>query len=380
MGLIKRGVEMVEKVISLQELSEKYRILVENMAEGLLVLDKDMLITFVNDRLCKLWGYSRDELLGNEICSFFEGVNKKIIKSEFKKRAKGKSSTYPLARRTKEGKEMFFQVSAVPFIDEKGKFDGSIAIVSDVTEKKKLDKESREHTMQLEKEVKDRTEQLVELYKGVAITEERNRLAQEIHDGLAQTLASSLLKIDLCERLLDDNPEEAKRQLLELRKILAKSIEATRQVIFELRLPRFHRTSFAAVLKQYFQEFRRKTGIACTLDLKLEESLPIEIQVGSYRIIREAMNNIRKHAMAKHVDLRLGTEKNGNLHLIIEDDGKGFDLKRALTERKYAKNYGLMGMEEQAKIMGGSLTVKTVEKRGTRIEVKVPLRGLDAEN
>ena len=364
---------MVDKANQEQELDRKCRCLVENMGEGVLVLNKDTVITFVNDRLCKACGYSRDELLGKEVCSFFKDVSKKTIINEFKKRSEGKSSTYILAGSTKEGKEMFFSVSGVPLLDKEGKFNGSIAIISDITERKKLEGKLEEHTIELEKEIEERTEQLVDLYKGVAITEERNRLAQEIHGGLAQTLATSLLKIELCERLLNNNPEKVKRELCELRNMLARSIKETRHVIFELSLPRFHRMGFTTVLKQYFEEFCRKTKIVCNLDVKLEESFSTKVQVGIYRIIREAMNNIRKHAKAKHVNLGLRTDKNRDINLIIEDDGRGFNLKRALTQRKCAKNFGLKGMEKQAKLLGGTFTVESAKKQGTRIKVKVPL-------
>ena len=364
---------MVDKTNQGEELEQKYRMFFENMGEGVCILDENMVITLVNDNLCKTTGYSRAELLGKEIHSFFEGVNKKIIKREFKKRTKGKSSHYTLAGKTKEGKEIFFSVCSVPLIDKKRKFNGAIIIISDITGKKKSEEKLKEHTIELEKEVEKRAEQLVELYKGVTVTEERNRLAQEIHDGLAQTLASSLLKIEFCERLLDGNPKKAKRELWELKKMLAKGIKVTRQVIFELRLPGFHRTGFATVLRQYLEEFRRKAGIVATLNLKVEESLPMKIQVGTYRIIREAMNNIKKHAMAKNVDLRLRTDKNRNLHLIIEDDGKGFDLKKALAQSKCAKHFGLKGMEEQTKLLGGTFTVESAKRQGTKIKVKVPV-------
>ena len=365
---------MVDKVDQTEELEQKYRMFFENMGEGVCILNENMVITSVNDKLCETSGYRRDELLGKDVRSFFEGINKEIIESEFKKRAKGKTSHYTLAGKTKEGKDIFFSVCSVPLFDKKGKFNGVIAVLSDITEKKKSEEKLKKRTIELEKEVEERTGQLVDLYKGVIVTEERNRLAQEIHDGLAQTLATSLLKIDLCERLLNNNPEKAKRELWELRKRLAKSIKATRQIIFDLSLPRLHRTGFATVLRQYLKEFCKKTGIACSLNLKLEESLSIKIQVGTYRIIREAMNNIKKHAMAKNVDLRLRTDKNRNLHLIIEDDGKGFDLKRVLAQSKYTKNFGLIGMEEQAKFLGGTFTVKTAKGQGTKIKVKVPLK------
>lgn len=363
---------MADKFKQLQEMGP-CRILVENMGEGLCILNKNMVTTFVNDRLCEISGYSKDELLGEEVTSFFEGVNKKIIKREFKKRTTGKSSHYTLAGKTKQGKEKLFSVSGVPVFDKEGKFDGAVAILFDITERNKLEEKLKERTIELEKEVEKTTGQLVDLYKGVAITEERNRLAQEIHDGLAQTLACSLLKIDFCERLLDDNPEKVKRELLKLREMLAKGIKATRHVIFDLRLPKFHRAGFATVLRQYLEEFRRRTGIAATLNFKVKESLLMKIQVGTYRIIREAMNNIKKHAKAKNVDLRLRTDENRNLRLIIEDDGEGFDLKRALTHNKCTRNFGLKGMKEQAKLLGGTFAVESAKRRGTKIKVKVPL-------
>jgi len=365
---------MLDKVNQAERLEEKYRMFFENMGEGGCILNENMAITFVNDKLCETSGYSRDELLGEDIRSFFDGVSKEIIESEFKKRVRGKSSHIVLKGKTKKGKELFFSVCSIPLLDKKRRFNGVMAIISDITEKKKSEDKLKEHTLELEKEVKERTGQLVDLYKGITVTEGRNRLAREIHDGLAQTLATSLLKIELCEKILGDNPEKAKRELSKLKEMLLRSIKATRHVIFELRLPRFHRTGFATVLKQYLEEFRKKTGVAFSLNLKLEESVPTKIQVGTYRIIREAMNNIRKHAMAKNVDLRLRTDKNGNLCLIIKDDGKGFDLNRALTERKYAKNLGLVGMEEQTKLFGGSFAVKTAKGQGAEIKVKIPFK------
>jgi PAS domain S-box-containing protein len=357
----------------MQKLNERYRMFFENMGEGLCIVDKDLLVTYVNDKLCQASGYSRDEFLGKDIRSFFDGASKEVINHQLKIRFKGKSSHYMLTARTKEGKDVFFSVCSVPLLDRNKRFDGVMSVISDVTERKKVDEKLKEHTLELEKQIRERTGQLVDLYKGVADAEERNRLAQEIHDGLAQTLTSSLLNIELCERLLLDNPERAKKELSKLKRTLAKSIKATRNVIFELRLPRFHRMGFIAVLKQYLEEFRKKSGIACSLSSKLEESLPTKVQVGIYRIIRETMNNIKKHAGAKNVNVRLRTDKNRGLHLVIKDDGRGFDLGRVLIQNKSTNNFGLIGMEDEAKLLGGSFAVESAKGRGTKIKVKVPL-------
>jgi two-component system sensor histidine kinase DegS len=365
---------MVKKTDTESELEKKYRILIENIGEGLCVLDKNFAPTFVNPKFCEITGYPEDELLGKSTFQFIKGESRNILKRELEKRSKGQSSRYTIKVRKRGGGEAFLLVSGVPRFDEKGKFAGTIAIVSDITERKRLEKELEERTMELEKEVKKRTRLLVDFYRGVAVSEERSRLAQQIHDSLAQTLATSLLKTEMCEKLLGDNQVQAKKELSELRKILAKTIRSTRQVIFGLQLPNFHRAGFIAVLKQYFQEFQRKSGITCDLKVKLGRSLAVRTQVGIYRIIHEAMNNVRKHAKAKRVDLELKNDKEGNLQLIIEDDGKGFCLKDTLARSKYAKRFGLKGMREQAKRLGGTFDVETAKGQGTRIKIKLPLK------
>lgn len=364
---------MEEKINQRESVGEKYRNFFENFGEGVCIVDKNLLVIFVNNKLCQTSGYSRDEFLGKDIRSFFDGISKEIIENEFRRRVRGKSSHYVLTSKTKEGKEVFFSVFSVPLLDKNNKFEGVMSIICDFTEKKKAEEKLKEHTLELEKQIKERTGQLVDLYKGVAHAEETNRLAQEIHDSLAQTLSSSLLNIELCEKLVLGNPRRAKKELSKLKRTLARSIKATRNVIFELRLPRFHRTSFIAVLKQYLEEFRRKSGVAYSLSSKLEESLPAKIQVGAYRIIREAMNNIKKHSGAKKVNVRLRTDKNRRLHLIIKDDGRGFDMERVLIQNKSNNNFGLIGMEDEAKLLGGSFAMESAKGKGTKIKVKVPL-------
>jgi len=357
----------------LQETEEKYKILIENMNEGLCVADRNFVISFVNNRTCEIMGCNKNELLGKKVLSFFEGKDREKLIYELGKRKQGKSSRYTVPVKTKKGNRVVVLISAVPLFDRDGKFNGGFAILSDQTERMRLEEKLRKHAMELEKEIEERTRQLVDLYKGVAVTEERHRLAQEIHDGLAQTLATSLLKIDLCGKLLGRDQEQAIKELSELRSTLATSIRETRHAIFELSLPKLHRTGFATVLKQYFTEFCRKTGVKCSLEFKVEKSLPTRIQIGTYRIIREAMNNVKKHADAKHVDARLWTDKAGDLCLVVGDDGKGFDLKTALAQAKDTKNFGLMGMKEQARLLGGTLTIMAAEGQGTRIRLKVPL-------
>ena len=222
---------MVEKIDRVQELKEKYRVLVEKIGEGLAIYDKNMVVTFVNNKMCEIVGYNKDEILGRRVSSFFAGENKKKVGIELVGRTKGKSSHYSVRLKTKRGKEILLFVSGVPLFDRNRKFNGSVIVVSDITERKQLEDKLKERTIELEKEVNKRTNLLVDLYRGVAVTEERNRLAREIHDFYTQTLVSSILKIELCEKVLDKDPERAKRELVEMRKMLTKSIKSNRDII-----------------------------------------------------------------------------------------------------------------------------------------------------
>jgi len=220
----------VDKKDQLQELKE-YRVSVENMGEGLCVTNKKMLPIFVNRKVCEITGYRKNEILGKSFTRFLIGKSKDKIKMELKKRSKGYPSRYTVKVRTKKGEKLFLSVSGVPRFDKKGKFNGTIAIIFDITGRKRLEDKLKERTNELEKEINKRTKLLVDLYKGMGVTEERNRLAREIHDFCSQNLASALLKIEICERVLDKDPERVRGELVEMRRMLTKSIKSNRDII-----------------------------------------------------------------------------------------------------------------------------------------------------
>ena len=128
----------MDKKYQLQELGE-YRVLVESAGEGLCVLNKKMLPIFVNRKVCDITSYSKNEILGKNITRLLRGKSKDKVRKELKKRGKGYPSRYTLKFITKRGKELFLSISGVPRFDKKGKFNGSIAIISDITERKRLE-------------------------------------------------------------------------------------------------------------------------------------------------------------------------------------------------------------------------------------------------
>lgn len=203
---------------------------------------------------------------------------------------------------------------------------------------------------------------------------ERNRLAREIHDGLSQELTAVALQTELCQELLDKaESERVKRELAEMRKVLVTSSQEVRRLIFELRTPEFLRKEFVPILRQYLGRFSKKTKINCQLTTQLKEELPLNWEMNLYKIIIEALNNIKNHAQAKNISLQLN-QQDKELILIIEDDGRGFDLREVLLKAEEAEHYGLSGLKERARLLGGDLTIETTPGKGTKIIARIPYR------
>jgi len=127
----------------LKKSEEKYRILVETMSDGLGINDEDGRYTFVNDRLCKMLGYSPDEMIGHPVIEFLDETSKKIFKEQLKKRRRGEYKSYELVWVRKDGQKIFTIVSPRPIFDENGRFKGSFGVITDITEIKRGEEEIR---------------------------------------------------------------------------------------------------------------------------------------------------------------------------------------------------------------------------------------------
>ena len=120
---------------------ERYQRLVETMNEGLEVLDENNLFIYANDRLCKMLEYSRDEIIGRPITDFVDKSNQNLLKEQRARRRKGERGSYELAWTGKDGQKIFTIISAVPILDADGRFKGSFAVVTDITERKRAEEE-----------------------------------------------------------------------------------------------------------------------------------------------------------------------------------------------------------------------------------------------
>ena len=204
--------------------------------------------------------------------------------------------------------------------------------------------------------------------EALAIAEERNRLARELHDSVAQTLYGLTLQAEAATRKLAAGQLEAVADYLHsFRDSAQQTLLEARLLIFELRPPVLDEVGLAGALKTRLDAVDSRSGLNCQVDLVQMEGLSPQIETGLYRIAQEALNNILRHAKANLVCLSLQTSE-GRVRLEIRDDGIGFD-----AQAKMSHGYGLRSMRERAEQLGGSFDLQSKPKGGTTIIVETPL-------
>jgi PAS domain S-box-containing protein len=205
-----------------------------------------------------------------------------------------------------------------------------------------------------------------------AIVEERRRIAREIHDGLAQNLASLRLQARLWHNIIDEDPGRMHDEVESMRELLREQIRDVRRSIFALRPIALDELGFNRALQQFVQDFGEQNQLHIDLQMRgAQEHLPALLEPVLFRIIQEALNNVRKYADARSVWIELGLEEADSLALVVQDDGRGFDLA-ILDEAPRFGHLGLRQMRERVEELDGSLFIESRPGHGTRIRVLLP--------
>jgi len=201
-----------------------------------------------------------------------------------------------------------------------------------------------------------------------SILEERNALAHELHDSLAQTLASLRFQVRMLEDALDENGacEVARRDLQRIRNGMDEAHTELRDLLTSFRTPVDGR-GLAVALEKLVERFAAETGIATYFQQECQQvKLSSSEEMQMLRIVQEALANIRKHAGAHTVRVLLGC-RGGSYHLLVEDDGVGFEGKE--RDGHPGEHIGLSIMEERARRLGGELKIESESGEGTRVEL-----------
>ena len=212
--------------------------------------------------------------------------------------------------------------------------------------------------------------------------DERLRVSREIHDGPAQEMANLIYQASICERLVDTRPEEAKAGLQELRRQIRTCLADVRQIIFDMRPMSLDDLGLVPALRQLVSKLEERKVLKTDFQVNgKERALEKHVEVTLFRIIQEGLNNIHRHAGVSEGRLRLLFSPN-DLSILISDEGRGFDMEETEEMRKSGTgngHFGILGMEERAKLIGASLTVISNPGAGTKIHVKFSYRKLTTD-
>lgn len=220
-----------------------------------------------------------------------------------------------------------------------------------------------------------RNRQLLGLKIILAQEDERKRIAREIHDGLAQTMANVVLRTEITERMLSKQAYTGvKEELQELKGQARSGIEEVRKIIFNLRPMALDDLGLVPTLRKFIQDYEEKTKIRTQFELVGKDTrLPSGMEVAIYRLVQEAFSNVLKHAEASHVNLEI-TFQQQMIKITIRDNGIGFIADNIDKKIERGSHYGLMGMRERVELLEGRLEFQSAVGAGTKVSMVIPIK------
>jgi PAS domain S-box-containing protein len=353
---------------ALRESEERYRELFETSLDGIAVTDIEGCYLDCNQAYLDLLGYDGvDELRSRSYKEVtppeYHELEDRIIKEQTLVR--GYCDEYEKEYIRKTGERIPVTLRAWLRRDPANQPGGRWVIIRDITERKQVDEVLRES----EERLRYLSSQLIS-----AQEEERKRISLELHDEMGQALTAIGLNLESIGKELP--PEHAaiiKNKLAETISLVEHASDHVRDLSLDLRPSMLDDLGLVPTLRWYVNSYEKRTETPVIFEaLNLGERLTPEVKIVLYRVVQESLNNIRKHAQAKKVKIRL-EQKKKKIGVLIEDDGIGFYPDRVVSKTTPVKGIGLLGMQERVRLLGGSLKIRSREGQGASIFVELPL-------
>jgi len=344
--------------------------IVDSAMDAIISVDAEQRIVLFNRAAEQVFRCRREQALGRALDEFipqrFRGAHRGHIehfgRTGITSRRMGDVTT--LSGLRADGEEFPIEASISQAGDAEKRY--YTVILRDITLRKQ-----RDDTLQRQQqELRELSARVLE-----AREEEKTRLARELHDELGQLLTA--LKMDLGwlrERLPAES--ELAARAAEMGGLLDRTVGSTRRISADLRPLMLDDLGLADAASWLCDDFAKRSGVSCRMEIAGDgfENLSKAVATAVYRAIQESLTNIARHAGARNAWVVLGVE-DGALHAEVEDDGRGItpeDLAKA-------RSLGLKGMRERIAFLGGSLEIARAPRGGTRLRLRVPLRGLAQE-
>jgi len=207
-----------------------------------------------------------------------------------------------------------------------------------------------------------------------AIEGERSRISREIHDGILQTLLSVDIQLDVLRRKMPTDPEQAAASLASLQQTVRNETDDLRRMVTDMRPLRVQSADLVDLMRGFAERFRNESGLALDLLIDAAEfQIPDRICRDLFQIYRESLHNVKKHAHASHVVVKLW-QNESQVVLVVDDNGEGFSFAGSFTGDELDRlRLGPISIKERTRSVGGVLTIESTPAHGARLMVEVPL-------
>lgn len=347
---------------ALRENEKQLKAILDATMDRIRYVDKDMRIIWANKASALGMGCSSEELTGEFCYAIYvgrdnpcEGCSCTMAKES------GQTEKSILCKAALAGREeeSFWVTYCVPFKDEKGEINRYIQIARDITEEKHA--QDQIHSL---------SQQLMRVQEN-----ERHKISQDLHDVIGQNL--STLKIGY-DTLFDNGAEvskEIKQKIAGFSEILQETITEVRNMAYDLRPPGLDQLGLLQTLYLFCENFSQKNNIKTDFIASGMEGIQLDFdtEINIYRLVQEALNNIKKHAGAEYVSIKL-VASHPHIILRIEDDGKGFDLQKQKVKARNKKRMGISSMEGRVGLLGGNIAIQSGPMKGTKISIEIPIK------
>ncbi|MCX6120767.1 MAG: CIA30 family protein [Ignavibacteriales bacterium] len=341
---------------SLRESEERFRLLVENSTDIVTEINAEDKYLYVSPNVKSILDFEPLDLVGTDILSRVYGKDKSAI-GEFLSKLGG-SATYRY--RDRSGGWHWFESSGRVYYTSSGE-QRMVMVSRDITQRRKAEQQLEVSRKQLQ----HFTEHLE-----YVLEEERKRISRELHDELGQLL--TILKFDLSWLKLEGSHNDANiiARIDAMMESVNEALASVKRISKEIRPPQLEALGLIGAIQWDIDQVEKKTGLKSIVTVEPAE-VEIKGQVSTvlYRVFREALTNVLRHADATHVFIRL-SQRLDSIFLIIRDNGRGITKK----ELKGTKSLGLVGIRERLRMVGGTFTIEGKTGSGTILSVEVPLK------
>lgn len=342
---------------AIEESEGRYRDLFNSAGDAICIIDLAGNIRVCNPAAESLTGYDRRELERMNIAALISGEDlqgsRARLRELFKK--KGADQRWDLGLRRKDGNKLIVELVA-RLLAGNGRPAAVQAMIRDVTERRRAGEQMRSYVKEITR----------------AQEEERKRIARELHDETAQSLAALSLDIGATLSRRKSLDEQTRQWLAQLKERVDSVMEGVRRFSRELRPEVLDQLGLIPALETLADELNDDGRISATVEVDgRERRLKADAELALFRIAQEALNNVRRHSQATEARIKVQFLDRGKIRLTVTDNGKGFEVPDALADLTNRSKLGLLGMQERARLLDGIWTIRSSPGAGTEVAIEV---------